>query len=865
MRARFAAVAAAAALVAGSAVGIPGTPAAHAAVNGCPAGLPSGIPPASCAADPALPVPAPSAWPFPDAFSHTSGTGRLAGGAFFWTDFVFDDYGALGNGTGQSDNSNPSDLAPTHGSYVHPGFDSANSSPAAQGKWHNDGADIFTAAVGLTGADSYWRVDWNTLTDPTVPIAEWTFDTDNNTATGGSAWPAGAGVSSPGIDKALVVSSHGAALYSVSAGGSSIVGKFPVTVDMATHSFIVAIPRGALPVSGTWRIRLAAGLASGDGTTFAPVPSADGALPGEPNVYNVTFRSYLQEPPVYNPAPLSLPAGFPADLPNFPSGNFWMEADQALTLAAGDVSKFSALLDWSQLADRVETPEPEPTGYTNRWYVSAVDVGEGTTPNNSADASGDLQPHYLGRIQPYAVYVPSTYRPGVAMPLTWVEHSLGVNLNQYGAVASDELFLQCEQRRSICATTEGYGPSGWYFDAAELDFFRVWHALAASYTLDPERTTMSGYSMGGFATFKLGLTYPDLFAESLALEGPPGCGLRVIEGQGSAAGAGRCTADGDTTPLVANARWVPYIITSGTVDELVPVTSLIQQGLAFEAAGDRTVLAELPTEDHLAYSVENAWAGPVGELSDPTLTNSPAGIPARTTNPGTITYTWFPDGERPDLGVAPTGIYWIRGLTPRTAKPGQLAAVDAVDAAHPDPAIVQHVTTTATVWPPDQPVVLRDLTWTFGARPAARRLITVRLTDIAATGIDMARAQLPAGYVDVTSDGPTTLSLDNLAPGTPVTAGNPVATIAGANGTAVVALPAGTTDVCVGAGCPIVSTGRPSFNTNPPLRGSLPATGGDPLLPAAGLVLLGLGLLAGRAAQRRFGVGSSRSASRSTR
>ena len=57
-------------------------------------GLPSGIPPAATRAEPVLPVPA--GWPFPDRFPRTSGTSRLAGGAVEWTDFLYDDHGAIG-------------------------------------------------------------------------------------------------------------------------------------------------------------------------------------------------------------------------------------------------------------------------------------------------------------------------------------------------------------------------------------------------------------------------------------------------------------------------------------------------------------------------------------------------------------------------------------------------------------------------------------------------------------------------------------------------------------------------------------------------------------------------------------------------
>ncbi len=133
-------------------------------------------------------------------------------------------------------------------------------------------------------------------------------------------------------------------------------------------------------------------------------------------------------------------------------------------------------------------PSRAPTGYSNRWYVTTPRPRPGRVANPSNQGTGDLRPNYLGRVQPYAVYVPTTYRAGTPTPLTWVLHSLSVNLNQYGAY--DPLLMQqlCEDRHSICATTEGFAPDMWYFDEAEVDFWQVWHRLASSYTLDPERT-----------------------------------------------------------------------------------------------------------------------------------------------------------------------------------------------------------------------------------------------------------------------------------------------------------------------------------------------------------------------------------------
>ena len=138
------------------------------------AGLPSGVPAAATAPEPVLPEPSSGEWPFPNNFSHTSGTGLLSGGASLWTDFLYDDHGPLGSPVGIAESAKVSDLAPVHGGFVYP-----------EGPADNNGADIFRAAVGYSHGASYWRVDWNTLANADVPIAEWTFSTEGSTPGGG--------------------------------------------------------------------------------------------------------------------------------------------------------------------------------------------------------------------------------------------------------------------------------------------------------------------------------------------------------------------------------------------------------------------------------------------------------------------------------------------------------------------------------------------------------------------------------------------------------------------------------------------------------------------------------------------------------
>jgi len=775
-------------LATSTAVALPGPSAALGAsrvadsVPGIP-GLPTGAPAAAAAAEPALPEPSSAEWPFPNDFSRTSGTGLLTGGASLWTDFLYDDHGPLGSAVGIAENAKVSSLAEVHGGFEYPA-----------GAADKDGADIFTAAVGYTKAATYWRVDWSTLANADVPIAEWTFATGSSAPASGEEWPANARVRSEGIQYALVVSAQHAQLLEVASGKPVAGAELHTEVNTEAKSFIVRIPTSVLPVKGSWQVRLAAGLANEEGTEFATVPPQDGGIPGATNVYNVTFRTYQQESPLVCPSE-ALPdssaitaalegelggeSGEKDHVPVTECANFWMESDQANTLATGNVSKYSLALDWSQLAAKKKTAEPMPTGYSNRWYVSPLKLGEGVVEAEGANTY--TGPTYLGQVQPYAVYVPTTYNRNRPTPLTWILHSLGVNLNQYASLAPTQIEEECQDRGSICATTEGFGDGAWYFEAAQVDFWDVWHQLASAYDLDPDATVMSGYSMGGFASYKLALEYPDLFAQAMPLEGPVVCGERIVEGVETAAGSGgQCEADGKTEPLIVNAKWIPYVMTYGALDELVPFTGGLEQVEAFDKLGYRYYALLYPAEDHLVFASQNDFAPATSQL----------GRLERAQDPGSFTFTWYPALDSSSLGIGPTGDYWLSGLQARSSGPGELATVSADSAAIREPAeTVEHHTGAADG---PTPAVTDSLTWSAGALSKSSQTLTLKLTDVAAVAVETVRAKLKCATIAVSSDGATALTLLQLRPESAVTAGATTLATVPASGEATVALASGT-------------------------------------------------------------------------
>lgn len=744
-------------------------------------GMPAGAPPAAFATPPPLPEPPASQWPFSStAFPHTEGASRLAGGALYDTGFLYGDHGAKGipANLGQTGPFGTGSLSPPVGTYVYP------SGPA-----DGNGANIFEAAVGLADHQTWWRVDWSTLADPDIPIAEWALAVGHGKTT--ATWPANAGVHSPGESEFLLVSAKGAWLIDAAGAKQSVraLGG-ALYVDQAAKSFIVNVPTTVLQPTGSWRIRLVAGLANAAGTGFATVPPADGAAPGEPNVYDVGFQTYEQEPPQLldyrGPDPagiISAITGGDGEARAVPNDNYWDDGAQAIALAAGTVAPFSTVVHWSELAARRRTPSPHPTGWTDRFYVSTQDLGQGVS-----DTSSQVAPNFLGQVQPYGIYLPSGLHTGQQLPLTWLLHSLDVNMNQYAVLSPRMLTEACQDRGSICVTPESRGMAGWYLGYAEVDFWQVWAAVARTYALEPAKTVISGYSMGGYGTYQIGLEYPDLFAGAVVLSGPPICGIRVAHGIDVPAGSGLCTTAGDTAALVGNARWLPLVIEQGAADELVPVAGVLYQVHLFDEADERYRFELYPAEDHLVNATQDGFRSEYRAI----------GSPSAVVDPGHFTFTWYPSQDQPSLGIGPSGDYWVRELRAASAAPGQPATVSVRSGERPEPDVTIEHSLSADPLARPTPRLTETLSWVLGAMPAATPTMTARFADIAAATVDLGGAGFSptqAGTATVSSTHRLTLTLAQLAPGSAVAVDGREVGHATASGQCIVTVPAGTTAV----------------------------------------------------------------------
>ncbi|MFC7405717.1 alpha/beta hydrolase-fold protein [Georgenia alba] len=653
------------------------------------AGLPDGVPPAALAAEPALPEP--DGWPFSEDFPRTSGTHRLDDGALLWSDWLYDDTGA-----GRYSYEDPDAVA--------------------------NGADIFRAGIGLAGSRSYWRVDWNSLVDPDLPIAAWALDVDDDAGTGTAEWPADARVSSPGVDRTLVVSSRGAWLIGADGSRTDLLDAgAELVVDVEARSFVLSVPRTALRVNGEWRVRLAAGVANEAGTGFAAPPEAAGGT----RVYNAAFRDREDEP--------YLVGGFGG------METRWNNGAQSAALTEGTVADFALDVDWRALARGATTPQPRPTGFSTRWYVSSVDLGQGLEPDvrEPQGMPPDNRPRVYGRVQPYAIYVPTGYDRRSPAPLTILLHGGGGNHNSYAGTGAGELYgPMCEDRGSICITPLGRGDGTWFINEAELDVWEVWNRVAVTYSLDPERTVVAGHSMGGVATTRFAATHPDLFAAA-----------GIVSGGGYINTDGVRSQEGDQL-RAENLRTLRTFLDAGTED--IALENTLQWEDAIRAAGS----------PYRAHYYDGATHGDFGVLGWPELADYVADVP-REVRPPQVMFRWQPGDERADLGMPVDRAYWVSELDERDPD-ARWSRIEATSAALDDTEYEPRVTEESLTID-GQAVEARELRLEPVGERETANAVSVDLQNVAHARIDLLTAGLDPDRpiaVRVTSDGAATLELD---------------------------------------------------------------------------------------------------------
>lgn len=440
-----------------------------------------------------------------------AGTATYSNGEFVYQDYVFDDGGPNGGVTHAAGTTGvPEPLPANVGRGGHAQY------PHDWDRYGDNAADIVDVRVTADSGDVYYRITLNTLMVPDSTVVAIAIDEDHDLATGGGDWPLGAHVTLGGWERVytlwgtggVVSDANGSAQDLASLGGA-------VRVDTEENVIEARVPRAvADPGTATWRMWTAGGLwdpSAGQWLAFAPqvdehnpaIRYAGGAMAGRvPNIFNVAFR-FSEDPTLTSPA----------------FGN----AQQAEALAHGDLSSFSADVDFSKAGNGfTDTSTPLKRGKYQRVYRSSLN-GEGVVDltmnpcyetvsvDNNLTKHPTCQEYYLSRYQPYSIYVPQSYDPGVPSPL--MEASHGYNAYHTRDDALEEPIQDVAERHgALFVLTLARGQGTAYVRAAELDTLEVLEDVKRAYSVDPDRVGLVGGSHSGAMVWFMTALHPDLYS-----------------------------------------------------------------------------------------------------------------------------------------------------------------------------------------------------------------------------------------------------------------------------------------------------------------------------------------------------------------
>lgn len=425
-------------------------------------------------------------------------------------------------------------------------------------------------------------------------------------------------------------------------------------VDVGTNTIRFTLPGAA--AGAEVDLVVGAGLHDGSGGLREGQPGTQQLVPDEPTtgaptanrLFDLAFNSAVDEP----------------------RGGAWNEDAQSAALADGDLSAFVETIDLSALDDGDTTTVAMGPGYHVRLFPSHQGIPEGVR--------GSF-PQYGGTLQPYAVWVPDGYQPGSPATLLLNLHSLSVHHNQYRGGTSPTYTTYYEQvgdvLDAIVVTPLGRGPDGWYLDEGFVDTLEVWaDALATFPEVDPDRTLVSGYSMGGYGTYRLATLMPDSFASAVSVVGPPTNGIWT---------GLDLPADNPffTYPQLENTRHVPFWITHGVLDELVPVAGVTRQAQRLAELGYEHRFALHPAEDHLTFTVKDSWGREAGWFAaHPERVERPAEVTLRV-RPASLLSSGKEELEPlvadllAEVGARVDGAYWVDDVVVAGADAGDVTGI----------------------------------------------------------------------------------------------------------------------------------------------------------------------------------------------
>jgi hypothetical protein len=653
-----------------------------------------------------------------------SGTTAYRSGEFLYQDFLYDDNGAHGTADPSDPRTAGNLFSKQNGTYTYP----------TGAAYANNAADLVELRVKPLPTATAFRITLNTLKDPSRVAFSLGIGKRNGAA---RAFPFGANVRAPAK---LFVTVH--------PNGKRLVAdhKSSVRLFRKRRQIEVRVPHRVWnPKRRT--VRLWAGVGLWDAAAkryLLPQPSADATHPGGAGsasapaaFFNVAFRT---KEPVQKPTEGTGVLNNPA---------WWRDRTQGTALAAGDISALHADVSFRKLARRVRDDSKVPrSGAMDRILPTHFELAQGADFSQAClGAPANCPGQYQSRLQPYAIYIPHQARPATGYGMTLLLHSLSANYNQYLGTRNMSQFGERAGAPSIVITPESRGPDESYENYGAADVFDVWADVARRYRLNADLTDVTGYSMGGLGSLKLGSQFPDLFARS-----QPTVGFET------------------NNDVLASLRNVPVLMWNTHGDELANDALFGNTASKLDSLGYRYELdAYRPCANaacsplfpnHLELAVNDQFAPAAAFLGTATVDR----------NPAHVTYVLDAARNHSKIGLVGDHAYWVSGLALRdpsktgaTGDPtGQIDAFSHGSGAS-DPAAAATQPGAGQLTGGNLGTIeFTSLTKTWAAPTPGPRAdtIDVTATNLSKATIDVKRAAVDCSVkLNITSDGPIDIAL----------------------------------------------------------------------------------------------------------
>jgi predicted esterase len=435
-----------------------------------------------------------------------------------------------------------------------------------------------------------------------------------------------------------------------------------------------------------------------------------------------------------------------------PDAGSWFEDRQAAALGTGDISSFGQTVAVADLKGGVTRRQGVGTGLRERVYTSDYTVPPGEGRNEAGvpgrgNGGGTGPPigfeqtfQYLGRYQPYGIYVPKQAAPhGMQMVFHGSSSVLSGLINQPGM---QQRFG--EELNRVLVVPEARGQNGFGSDISERDLLDVMADVQANYGIDRNKVFAGGYSQGGYITYRMATLFPDRFAGAVDWVGFTGDDENGTPAQGQGYTAG---AVGNVIDFVGNLRRVPTFMLYSGADELVHANTAVAMDDAFKATDNVFTFYTHPAAEHLTYAALDDWRKEAADTRGLTLVHDPPRVTYRTA-------TFLDD---PALGIVHDQAYWVADIRQRKA------AYEDVDLTTFGCGGSVPVTQTGTGSGSDPVPWTSDFRRQTGLKELPKRAaLEGTLTNVASLTIDAGRTCLKSKLsYSIKTDGPVTVAFND--------------------------------------------------------------------------------------------------------